>query len=320
MKARKLLAGSALTVSLLAACLSASALELATPAIAGVVKAGTAVNLVKDGFKAVEGPVPQADGGMLFTDNQANNIMRVAPDGSTSVWLEKTGGANALTWTPKGELVATQIGDLAIAVMKPGEAPRPLVHEFEGKTFNRPNDLVATRSGQIFFTDTAAANAAGPTLPSAVYQWSEKGPLLRITTDVARPNGVALSPDERTLYVANTSGEWVLAFDLDRKARVGKHRDFARLVLPASQTGAPPSTAGGADGLAVDEKGRLYVASTIGVQVFSAKGAALGTITLPKQPQNLAFAGPGRSWLYVVGRGSVYRIATLTHGPRRAGK
>ena len=70
----------------------------------------------------------------------------------------------------------------------------------------------------------------------------------------------------------------------------------------------------------MDEKGRLYVATTLGVQVFSSKGEALGTITLPKQPQNLAFSGPGRRTLFVVGRGAVYRIETLTRGPRRAGK
>ena len=311
------------------ATIPAIAQEATTPAIDGVVAAGTPIQLVKEGFKATEGPVPMEDGGVLFTDNTANQIVRIAPDGSISPWIENTGGANALTRTPKakGEVVATLVGDKVIAAMKPGAERRVLAKEYEGKSFNRPNDIVASRRGNLYFTDTAAVGATNPALPSAVYQLTSKGKLLRIATDIARPNGVALSPDERTLYVANTSGEWIVAFDVDRKGGISaKHRDFARLVLPppaapaagATAPSGPPSS--GADGIAVDAKGRLFVATSVGVQVFAADGKALGTIVLPKTPQNLAFAGPGLSSLHVVGRGAVYRIATQTKGPDRAGK
>lgn len=262
--------------------------------------------------------MPLPDGSLLFTNNRTAQVLRVAPDGTVSPWLEASGGANALTTLPGGEIVATQVGDLAIAVLKPGEAPRVLARGFDGKPFNRPNDLVASRRGDIYFTDTAAVGATNPALPSAVYQLAPDGHLLRIGTDIARPNGVALSPDERRLYVANTTGEWILAFELDRKGKVKGRSDFARLALPPTRDGQPASP--GADGLAVDHEGRLFVATTLGVQVFSPRGEPLGTIVLPKQPQNLAFAGPGRATLYVVGRGAVYRIATLTHGPKRAGK
>lgn len=292
---------------------------LVTPAIAGVVDAGTPIELVKDGFEAVEGPLPLPDGGLIFTNNRAARIVRIASDGAVSSWYEGAGGANALTRTPKGEVVATLTENRAIGVVQPGQAPRVLVGEYEGTRFNRPNDLVASRRGDVYFTDTVPLTAtAPPDIPSAVYGLSANGKLVRIAADIARPNGVALSPDERTLYVANTSGEWVYAFELDRKGQAGKRRDFAKLTLPPMQTGTMGGA--GADGLAIDEKGRLYVATTVGVQVFSSKGAPLGTITLPKQPQNLAFAGPNRSALFVVGRGAVYRIATHTHGPNRAGK
>ncbi len=105
---------------------------------------------------------------------------------------------------------------------------------------------------------------------------------------------------------------------LNRKGEAKERREFAKLSTPPPQNGAKPAS--GADGLAVDEKGRVYVATTLGVQVVSAKGEPLGIIAMPKQPQNLAFSGPGRSVLFVVGRGSVYRIATLTRGPDRPGK
>lgn len=303
-------------LSLYFAC--ARAEEAVTPAIAGVVNAGTPIELVKDGFEAVEGPLPLPDGGLIFTNNRVGRIVQIAPDGAVSSWYEGPGGANGLTRTPKGDVVATLTEGRAIGVVKPGEAPHVLVGEYEGTRFSRPNDLVASRRGDIYFTDTVSPTATtAPVIPSAVYELTEKGKLIRATADVARPNGVALSPDDRTLYVANTAGEWIYAFELNRKGLAGKRRDFAKLVMPP-QTGT--ASGSGADGLAVDESGRLYVATAMGVQVFSSKGAPLGVITLPKQPQNLAFAGPGRSALFVVGRGAVYRIATLTHGPKRAGK
>jgi gluconolactonase len=289
-----------------------------TQGIKGVLGEATPIVLVKDGFKSVEGPLPQPDGGLLFGDNQSNQIVRIAPDGSVLAWFENSGGANALTRMPTGDIVATLVGDKAVAVMKPGAPPRPLVTGYNGMPFNRPNDLVASRRGDIYFTDTAAAGTNTAALPAAVYQITEQGVLLRIATDIARPNGVALSPSDDTLYVADTAGEYIIAFALDRKGRVGKRRDFAQLAMPPQQNGAPPSS--GADGMAVDAEGRLYVATTLGVQVFSSKGKPLGTIELPKQPQNLAFAGPGLTSLYVVGRGAVYRISTLTRGPEREGK
>jgi gluconolactonase len=311
----------ALLLLLSDACLSVHAQEAVTPAIAGVVEAGTPIQLVKDGFEAVEGPLARLDDGLLFTNNRVGRILQVAPDGSVSVWYEGAGGANALTRTPNGDIVATLTESLAIGVVKSGAAPRVLARDYRGTPFNRPNDLVAGKRGDIYFTDTVPLTAtAPPAMPSAVYQLTTQGKLLRIADDIARPNGVALSPDERTLYVANTSGEWVFAFALDRKGRAKQRREFARLALPPPSQNAGAIGGAGADGLAVDEKGRLYVATTLGVQVFSPTGVQLGIITLPKQPQNLAFSGQGRSVLFVVGRGAVYRIATLTHGPRRSGK
>jgi gluconolactonase len=291
-----------------------------TPAIAGVVNAGTPVELVKDGFEAVEGPMRDTDGSVLFTNNQASKVLRVAADGTVSTWFEGPVGPNALARTPKGDIVATLQKTMAIGVLQAGAPVKVLVDKFDGKPFNRPNDIVADKRGNIYFTDSIPVGTT-PTpamLPSSLYRLEADGKLALIAADIPRPNGVALSPDERTLYVANTSGEWVLAFELDARGIPGKRRDFAKLATPPPRGDAAP--AGGADGLAVDEKGRLYVASSLGVQVFSPEGAALGTIPMPKQAQNLTFGGKDRSALYVVGRGSVYRIATLTKGPDRAGK
>jgi gluconolactonase len=297
-----------------------AAAATATPAIAGVVNAGTPIQLVKDGFEAVEGPMRDTDGSVLFTNNQAGRVLRAAADGTVSIWFEGPVGANALARTTKGEIVATMHKPPAIGVLQAGAPARVLVDKYDGKPFNRPNDIVADKRGNLYFTDSipAGTTATPAMLPSSLYRIDAEGKLAVVTADISRPNGVALSPDERTLYVANTAGEWVLAFELDAKGTPVRRRDFAKLATPPARGDAGPAS--GADGLAVDAQGRLFVASTLGVQVFSPEGAALGIIAMPKQAQNLAFGGMDRNVLYVVGRGSVYRIDTLTKGPDRAGK
>ena len=138
--------------------------------------------------------------------------------------------------------------------------------------------------------------------------------VVKVTEDVESPNGVQLSPDERTLYVANTPGEFVYAFDRKDDGSISGMRPFARLKGPPRPDGT--GVRGGADGLAVDTAGRLYVATTVGVQVFSSSGEALGTIPigLSNGPQNLAFGGPDKKTLFVVGRGAVFAIPMEAQG------
>jgi gluconolactonase len=199
----------------------------------------------------------------------------------------------------------------------PANAAKTLAENFDGVPFLRPNDLVVDKKGGVYFTDSGQGRNPDGT-PSnvpprpAVYYITPAGKLQRLANDIGRPNGIQLSPDEKTLYVANTVGEYVLAFDVAADGAVSGRRNFARLAgFNAAGENGPTS---GADGLAVDGKGRLYVASTAGIQVFDARGGALGVIPVPKAPQNLAFAGPDKKTLYVVGRGSAWRIATETAG------
>jgi gluconolactonase len=300
------------------------AAALQTPAIAGVVAAGTKIELIKEGFTGTEGPVTLPDGSLIFTETQANRVTRIAPDGSTSVFVEGSNGANGLGFTANGDLYAVQVLKPRVGIIFPPPKVKTLADNFEGAPFGRPNDLVVDQQGNVFFTDSganppaagqpAASATSAPTVQPAkpaVYRISAKGELKRLVADIERPNGIQLSPDDKVLYVANTNGEYLLAYDLASDGSVGARRNFARLDgWRKTETGGTS----GADGLAVDEAGRVYVASNTGVQIFSSKGEALGTITLPKQPQNLAFAGEDKKTLYVVGRGSAWRIPVLTAG------
>lgn len=296
--------------------------QLATAAIAGVVAAGTPIELIKEGFNGTEGPVALPDGNFAFTETPANRITRISPDGAISTLLENTNGSNGLAINAEGDIYAVQVADPKVGIVYPPHRARTLAARFEGAPFGRPNDIVLDRKGGVYFTDSgvnppaagAANTAPQPTekpAKPAVYHISHEGALTRLAADIERPNGIQLSPDEKTLYVANTFGEYVLAYDILGDGKVGPRRNFAKLEgFKKTDTGGTS----GADGLAVDADGRVYVASTAGIQIFSGKGEALGIIALPKAPQNIAFAGPGKKTLYAVGRGAAYKIATLTQG------
>lgn len=290
--------------------------KIVTPAIPGIVAEGTRVEVIREGFDGTEGPVALDDGSILFTENRADRIIRIAPDNGISTYAEKTGSANALAVTGKGDVVAVQTAPSAIATVKP--AAKVWTSSFGGKPFNRLNDLALAKAGDVYFSDPGAApTSAAETPKTGLYWLDRKGKVNLVASDIRRPNGLALSPDEKTLYVANTGGEYVIAYSVHPDGSLADRRDFAKL---AGFKQAPTGPTSGADGLVVDASGRLYVASLTGIQVFAPDGSALGTIPLPKQPQNLAFGGKDHTALYAVGRGSVYRIATQTHGVDRPGK
>lgn len=293
-------------------------IEAVTPAIPGVVAGGIEIRLVKDGFSSTEGPLPLSDGSLIFTETKINKVTHIAADGSASTFLDNSNGTNSLSFAANGDLYAVQVLNPRVGIVYPPEHIKVLADNFEGAPFVRPNDIVVDHQGNVYFTDSGNPPTATPAptpVPApakpAVYRITTAGALQRLDADIERPNGIQLSPDEKILYVANTAGEYILAYDIAVDGTIGPRRNFAKLDgWRKTETG----TTSGADGLAVDAQGRLYVATTVGVQVFSSKGEALGVIPLPKQPQNLAFAGPEKKNLYVVGRGAVYEIPTLSSG------
>lgn len=300
--------------SLLSATGAWAAAEAQTGAIAGVVNAGTRVEFIKEGFDGTEGPITLPDGSALFTETRANRITRIAPDGSTSSFLENSNGSNGLAFDKSGKLFTVQNLKPRVGIVYPAGQEKVLADQYEGKPFQRPNDLVLDKHGGIYFTDIGVVpkEAGGEPARPAVYYITPAGKLTRVVNDIERPNGVQLSPDEKTLYVANTAGEYIVAYDIAVDGSVSGRRNFAKLAgYQKNEQGAYSS---GADGLAVDAEGRLYVASNAGIEVFDVKGQNLGAIPVPNKPQNLAFAGKDKKTLYIVGRGAAYKVALLTPG------
>lgn len=295
------------------------AVDTIAPEIPGVVAAGTPVEVIGEGFEGTEGPLGLPDLSLIFTETNANRITRIAADDSRSTYLENTNGSNALALDPEGRLVSVQTtpGQTQIGVIYPPGSEQVLTDNFEGLPYGRPNDLVIGTTGHLYFTEPGPNAAAGttpppPPLPPAVYHLPPGGEPERISDSVRRPNGIILSVDETTLFVNATQGASLIAFDVLPDGSVENQRDFA--AYEGVTSNADGSLASGADGLAIDSEGRLYVATPIGVQVFDAEGTALGTIPVSRAPQNIAFAGPNKQTLYIVGRGAAWKVAMLSSG------
>jgi gluconolactonase len=294
------------------------AVDTVAPDIPGVVAAGTKVQVIKEGFQGTEGPIGLPDGSLIFTETNASRITKIDKDNNVSTFLENSNGSNGLAFDAKGRLITVQTtpGHTKIGVVYPKGSEAVLADGFEGKPFGRPNDLVVDKKGGVYFTEPGPNAQPGttptaPPLAPAVYYIPPGGRAIKIADGIERPNGIQLSRDEKTLYVNNTNGEFLLAFDIQPDGTVRNRRNFAKYE---GVTRNPDGVSSGADGLAIDSQGRVYAATSTGVQVFSPQGRHLGTIPLSRAPQNLAFAGPGKKTLYVVGRGAAFKIPMLAEG------
>ena len=283
-------------------------------AIPGVIAAGARVEQVRGGFQGLEGPVAIPDAGLYFSDITANRTYKLNASGTISVWRENTKGANGLFLLKDGRLLGAEGGGARIVAVTPDGHVTSLAAAFDGKPLRSPNDLIPDKKDGIYFTDPAprpAPNLA-PKERGNVHYLRPNGEVLLLDDQIARPNGITLSLDEKTLLVDDTEGEYVYAFDVQPDGRVKNKRPFVRLREPEQ---GPQGMRSRADGMALDSKDRLYVATASGVQMIDPHGQYLGTIRVPSVVRNLAFAGPSRQTLYMTALESLYRVQMLSQGP-----
>lgn len=296
------------------------ATDTTATAIPGVIAEGALIEVLAEGLMGTEGPLGMPDGTFIFTETNANRITRIDENDELSTFLENTNGSNGLGLDPQGRLISVQTtpGMTRIGAIYPAGSEAVLSDNYEGQPYGRPNDLVVSTTGAVYFSEpgpNAPADGSTPPPPPltpAVYHIPVGGEAQRVADGIQRPNGIMLSREEETLYVNNTQGEYLLAFDVQADGSLTNQRDFAE--YDGVTRNANGTVASGADGLAIDAEGRLYVATTVGVQVFSEAGARLGTIPVSRAPQNIAFAGPDKQTLYIVGRGAAYKVPMLARG------
>jgi gluconolactonase len=260
------------------------------------------------GFVFTEGPLWHPDGYFFFVDVRASMLYRVRPGRPPEVLREKTGGGNGTTFDLQGRLVLCEGDNRRVSRTAVDGTIEILVDRFEGKRLNRPNDVVCRSDGSLYFTDPGLrVPLAERELPYAgVYRIAPDG-MITLIADCEYPNGLAFSPDERVLYVANTRWTaYIHAIELDAGGSMVRRRIFAD--MSSDETDGVP------DGMKVDVEGRVYCTGPGGTWVFAPDGARLGIIRTPEVPANLAFGGPDLRTLFFTARTSVYTLRVKTPG------
>jgi gluconolactonase len=274
-----------------------------------------------EGFAFTEGPVWLREAGaLLFSDPNRNTIYRYEPAaGALAVFRDKSGydgadigeyrqpGSNGLAVDREGRLTIDQHGERRVVRVERDGALTVLADRFDGRRLNSPNDLVYRSDGALFFTDPPFglprfADDPRKELPfSGVYVLRD-GVLRLASRSLAGPNGIAFSPDERTLYVGNWDErrKVVVAYDAAPDGALANERVFADL------TGEPGEDA--IDGIEVDRAGHLYVSGPGGLWIFAPDGRRLGLVRTPRHPHNFAFGGADGRTLYLTARSGLYAM------------
>lgn len=301
------------------------------PAFDALVEPGTKIEVLADGFNWSEGPVwDKANDRLLFSDVPENRIHAWSEKEGLSVFMEPSGytgvlprswgkGSNGLTFNNDGQLVLCEHGDRRVSVLLEGGGKRTITDNIDGKRFNSPNDLAIDSAGNIWFTDPPYGLPEGSNDPrreldfAGVYlHRAATGKTELLTKELPWPNGVALSPDQKTLYVAQSNREEpiTMAYPIKKDLSLGT----GSVIFDMSDLASGPGRGGNPDGLKVDQQGNLWISGRGGIQVVSPTGVHLGSITVGPNTANCAFGGEDGSVLYITSDMYMVRIQTKVAG------
>ena len=298
------------------------------PKLDALIPKDAKIEVLAGGYKWTEGPVwDKKAAALLFTDIPNNRVVKWSEKGGASDFLKPSGytgtaaftggepGANGLAFDKSGTLTLCQHGDRRVSKLVDGKFVT-LVDKYMGKRLNSPNDLVFHSNGDLYFTDPPYGLPGQMKDPGkeldfqGVYRLKPNGDLTLLTKEMSRPNGIGLSPDEKTLYVANSDPDkavW-MAFPVnaDGTTGAGKLVFDATADVKAGKPGLP-------DGLKVDVKGNIFATGPDGVYVFAADHAYLGKIVIGDKNANCGWGDDG-SVLYICANDKLVRIKTTTKG------
>ncbi len=305
-------------------------IERNDPKLDELLGADAKIEVLADGFTWTEGPVwvgGKEDGYLLFSDIPRNSIFRWTESKGVELFMNPSGytgityyglepGSNGLMVNDEGHLVLCEHGDRRVSVLTPGGGKLTLADRFEGKRLNSPNDAALKSNGDIYFTDPPYGLPARENDPRreldhfGVYRISKKNrEITLLTTELQRPNGLAFSPDQKTLYVAQSDPRNAIwkKFPVREDGTIGKGELFYDAT---SEVGKLP---GLPDGLKADTKGNLWATGPGGVWIFSSEGKVLGRINTGEKTSNCNWGEDG-STLFITADSYICRVRTLVKG------
>lgn len=303
--------------------------ERLDPAINKLIPKDSQIQQLAEGFIWTEGPVWIDDdqgGHVLFSDIPNNRIMKWSEANGLKLFMKPAGytgkkprggepGTNGLLLDAKGRLVMCEHGDRRVTRLENGKKT-VLAHKYKGKRLHSPNDAVFHSNGDLYFTDPPYGLEKRWEDPAreldfcGVYRVSKDGKLTLLTKEMTRPNGIAFSPDEKTLYVANSDPEMAIwkAFPVKKNGTLGKGKVFFDATKWVGKKKGLP------DGMDVDKDGNLFATGPGGVLIFTPKGKHLGTINTGEKTANCTFGGKDGTMLYMACDDYFCRIQTNTKG------
>ena len=312
------------------------------PSLDALISGDAKLQTVATGFGFTEGTAWSQKGNyLLFSDIPANVIYKVTPTGKSSVFMEHAGyqgydiwrvgrmqpngvdpnapgyvqfallGSNGLTVDPQGRLIICASGDRAIERIEANGKRTILADKYDGKRFNGPNDVIVKKNGTIYFTDGYGGLRAADKDPDKGLDFRgifmlKSGKVTRIADDVSNPNGLALSPDQKTFYANGGSDKFIRAYDVQPDDSLAN----SRVLIDMSTDKTPGIT----DGMKVDTKGNIWESGNGGVWIISPEGKHLGTIFTPKLVGNLEFGDADHKTLYIAARSDIYKIRVNVAG------
>ncbi|NUQ19374.1 MAG: SMP-30/gluconolactonase/LRE family protein [Gemmatimonadaceae bacterium] len=311
--------------------MAVGSIERLDPALDALVPRDARVERLAGGFSWAEGPAWRKNGGYLvFSDAPHNTMWRWKEGEGLSVFLRPAGytgqnppgreiGSNGITIDANGAVVYADHGNRLVTRLVDSNFTKVILAErYQGKRFNSPNDLVFRSNGDLYFTDPPYGLAGQDSDPAkelpfnGVYRVTPGGEVTLLTKELTRPNGIAFSPDERTLYVANSDpahAVW-MAYDVAADGTIGNGRVLFD-ATPLAKQGKP----GLPDGMRVDRAGNLFAAGPGGILVLTPQGKHLGTIVTGQPTANCAWGDDG-STLYMTANDQLFRIRLTTTGAR----
>jgi gluconolactonase len=291
------------------------------PGLDAVIAPGTKIEKVATGFIFIEGPMWK-EGKLWFSDVRADKVRTYDPaTNKVTVILNDSGGvknapvtanygSNGMITDKDGSILLTRMAIGTIERMDDKGGLKPFLSKYEGKRFNSPNDLVFTPDGALWFTDPSFGLLKMDADPkkeikfNGVYRYAG-GKLTPVITDMTQPNGIAFSPDGKTLYVSNSMPQmYVRAYDVGAGGKLSNPRNL--ITWPGTANDVP-------DGMKVDSAGNIWATGPGGVHIITPKGKVLGKIVIPETVANVGFAEDGKT-VYLTGSTSLYRLKTKIAG------
>lgn len=286
--------------------------------IDGILEPGTKVEKLAGDFKFTEGPVwvldtSESGGYLLFSDIPDNAIYKWTPGSKPTIFRQPCGNTNGHTLDLEGRLLSCEHSGRRVSRTEKDGKITTLAERYEGKRLNSPNDIVVKSDGSIYFTDPpyGIQKEQEELGFSGVYRIGKDGKLTLLTKEFPRPNGLALSPDEKKLYINDSQENIIQVFDVKPDGTLANGRLFADMKSPGKD--------GAADGLKVDVKGNIYTTGPEGVWIYAPSGKLLGKIIPPEVPANVGWGDKDYRTLYLTARTGLYRVRLQTPGvpPRK---